>query len=46
MDRFSMKIILSILLLRFRKSEQVNEDFTRKSQIYMQQQLIMIRIHR
>lgn len=37
---------LSILLLRFRKSEQVREDFTRKSQIYMQQQLIMIRIHR
>lgn len=36
---------LSILLLRFRKSEQVREDFTRKSQIYMQQQLIMIRIH-
>ena len=34
MDRFSTKIILSILLLRFRKSEQVNEDFTRKSQIY------------
>lgn len=37
---------LSILLLRFRKSEQVREDFTRKLQIYMQQQLIMIRIHR
>lgn len=37
---------LSILLLRFRKLEQVREDFTRKSQIYMQQQLIMIRIHR
>lgn len=36
---------LSILLLRFRKSEQVREDFTRKLQIYMQQQLIMIRIH-
>ena len=31
MDRFSTKIILSILLLRFRKSEQVREDFTRKS---------------
>ena len=46
MDRFSTKIILSILLLRFRKSEQVREDFTRKLQIYMQQQLIMIRIHR
>lgn len=37
---------LSILLLRFRKSEQVREDFTRKLQTYMQQQLIMIRIHR
>ena len=31
-------------MLRFRKLEQVREDFTRKSQIYMQQQLIMIRI--
>lgn len=37
---------LSILLLRFRKSEQVREDFTRKLQTYMQQQLIMIRIPR
>ena len=26
MDRFSTKIILSILLLRFRKSEQVREE--------------------
>ena len=37
---------LNILLLRFRKSEQVREDFTRKLQIYMQQQSIMIRIQR
>ena len=44
--QISTKIILSILLLRFRKLEQVREDFTKKSQIYMQQQLIMIRIHR
>ena len=34
------------LIAGFRKSEQVREDFTRKLQIYMQQQLIMIRIHR
>ena len=44
--QISTKTILSILLLRFRKSEQVREDFTRKLQTYMQQQLIMIRIHR
>ena len=27
-------------------AEQMREDFTRKLQTYMQQQLIMIRIHR
>ena len=38
--------IFNIYLFEIRKSEQVREDFTRKLQIYMQQQLIMIRIHR
>ena len=34
------------LIAEIQKSEQVREDFTRKLQTYMQQQLIMIRIHR
>ena len=36
---------LIALLLRFRKSEQVREDFTRKSQIYMGDMEKDIRTH-